>query len=740
VSFYIDIGQPDPDNLYLDTAIGGAITTALYWRSTARMDRAGAMEFAIPAGDAKADLVQPLYVARCYALLGGTWQQIAAGIIERIERKIDAAGNVLIVASGPDLLGELVPRIPLYSFSWINSGAGVTLTSALATLSFNAGSWTFTLSGTAPQETVYGEPVLDPILSTMVSLARRTYTHFYAVPGERTAIFTPDWTASGVRAVQAAGDLAAETCAITALTQIDDAGEVVSEIYPFGSGNAEARLTIAAKTRTVPAGYAVRSGGKGASIYSDAAENTYGAQLRVAVRQWKDISPLSSTTADMQTAANALFDEGLLWLQQHEQPQRFYQIDVAGAAAILRPLQTLRVVYRDLDQGIDIDEDLLILEATTEADADGVATVGLTVATVDRYPDSDVGEVVGRLAQAQLYATQPQFNANSYVLPYSKNVDQTETANFRFRFDTEVWQLTRCTFDFQLLPLESTVKTVGSSSPTSSASGDHSHTVSITGHTHDVTVPSHTHTVTIGSHTHDVTVAGHTHTVTIGSHTHSVPNHQHYIRIGGGSAPTYNVGFGAAGTAGGLVSNASGSDFNLPTNADSGGTTSGSGGSSTPTSSSGGGTTATSTSGGSSTPTSSSGGGTTATSTSGGSSTPTSASGGSHTHTVTPTITTTYGIYRDSAGNTFAVTDLEYSLDGSTWYNFSVGVNGYTTLGDGWTRVDLTALLQDSTTLRPTSANNLLRIRRKSTGATGKMATIDAQMNVRTIIQAVALT
>jgi hypothetical protein len=107
---------------------------------------------------------------------------------------------------------------------------------------------------------------------------------------------------------------------------------------------------------------------------------------------------------------------------------------------------------------------------------------------------------------------------------------------------------------------------------------------------------------------------------------------------------------------------------------------------------------------------------------------------------VTPTITTTYGIYRDSSSNVFAVTDLEYSLDGSTWYNFTVGVNGYTTLGDSWVRVDLTALLQNSTTLRPNNANNLLRIRRKSTGATGKMATIDAQMNVRTIIQAVALT
>ena len=91
------------------------------------------------------------------------------------------------------------------------------------------------------------------------------------------------------------------------------------------------------------------------------------------------------------------------------------------------------------------------------------------------------------------------------------------------------------------------------------------------------------------------------------------------------------------------------------------------------------------------------------------------------------------------AGNTFALTDLEYSLDGSTWYAFNVGVNGYASLGDNRHRVDLTALLQNSTTLRPVAANNLLRIRRKSTGATGKAGTIKAQLVVVPTVQALAL-
>ena len=97
-----------------------------------------------------------------------------------------------------------------------------------------------------------------------------------------------------------------------------------------------------------------------------------------------------------------------------------------------------------------------------------------------------------------------------------------------------------------------------------------------------------------------------------------------------------------------------------------------------------------------------------------------------------------YGVYRDSPSATFALTDIEYSMNGSTWYAFTVGVNGYASLGDSWHRVDLTALVQNATTLRPLASNNKLQIRRKAAGSTGKRATIDAQMSIRTIIQAIA--
>lgn len=105
----------------------------------------------------------------------------------------------------------------------------------------------------------------------------------------------------------------------------------------------------------------------------------------------------------------------------------------------------------------------------------------------------------------------------------------------------------------------------GSSTPTSSSTGGHSHTVTISNHTHGLTASwlntqeadghyhsyqaarvatdsgggttptsssssNHSHTVTIAAHTHKVTIDSHTHTV--GDHTHTVDGHTHDITFG----------------------------------------------------------------------------------------------------------------------------------------------------------------------------------------------------------------
>jgi hypothetical protein len=702
--------------------LGSGPLQALKWTSTTRMDKAGKFSCEIPANDPQVAQIVKRRTLRAWTAVNGIVEEIGAGIIDVIATSVASDGTATITIQGDDLLRELTWRsMQGQRLAYQSGGAWVPVThrQAVTLLDYYAPStWTLYAAPSPAVDSVYGQFVGESVLQAAVALAKLTRTHFYRDAG-RTLIFASAFSDSGMQAVQVAGELRPETCAIAELAIEEQSYDLIGRIYPYGAGQGAARLTLAATTRSAPTGYTLS---KTLNYIEHAATVTaYGQSI--ANLQWPEIAPISNTDTDLENASNALFDTALEYLRDRtERAYPTYRLTLAQCSRVLKPLQTIRVSYLDPNAGLNIDATLNIIEATTEVDADGIRTTGVVVTAGERWPDTDARTVAQAIQGGRQYQAHPQLNANAYVIPFTKNLDddQSNPANFRFRFDAEVTQVSRVTFDFQLLPLESTVKSVGGSSTTTAANGDHTHTV---------TVAAHTHTVTIASHTHSVSTSNHSHTVTISSHTHSVPNHTHYIRLTGGSSPTYPIGFGAAGTAGGLVHNASGSDFNYPTNSDSGSVTSNSGGSSTPTSSSGGGEALTSGSGGSSTPTSSSGG----------SSTPTSASGGSHTHTLTPTITTVYGVYRDSAGNTFAVTDLEYSLDGSTWYDFTTGVNSYESLGDGWYRVDLTTLLQAANSYRPRAANNLLRIRRKTAGAV-KKATIDAQLNVRTIIQALALT
>ncbi|AXO97174.1 phage tail spike protein [Bacillus anthracis] len=69
---------------------------------------------------------------------------------------------------------------------------------------------------------------------------------------------------------------------------------------------------------------------------------------------------------------------------------------------------------------------------------------------------------------------------------------------------------------------------------TYTASGDHSHSVSIPSHKHQVNIPNHSHSVTIPAHTHSVSIPDHSHQISIPNHTHTItlPDHIHDIQHG----------------------------------------------------------------------------------------------------------------------------------------------------------------------------------------------------------------
>lgn len=650
LEFYVDI-----ENATTGLKLGsGPLASVERWQYTARFDRAGTVGFVFSANDPQADIVQNRRVARAYALLNGAWTEVGAGRIDNIDTALDAQGRVSLNASGLDLLVELGDR-NVGSLE-IGAGSGEVHAAALTAIGALApAGWTFIPEASPDNDFVYARYGGESVLGALIHLAERTQTHFYR-SANRTVVFTSSFADSGIRAIQATGNLAAETCAITNLKRTVDTHDLLTRISPYGSGQGNARLTLAATSRSAPVGYTLSAASN--YIENTSATSTYGLVNHPEV-EFKEITPISNTDADLQAAANMLFDAALEELRRRSSlaSQETYNISIAGCSELLRPLQTIRVIYRDTDQGIDIDEDLYILEATWEVDASGARTSKLIVSTDDRWPANDASAAADRAVEGRVFQAHPQLNANSWWENATLYVGDNQTdhiGEFPFVLGNETVTVNQVLFRYKVSSIMSFTSTVAGSSTSSGASSASS---------------------SAGGSAHD----------------HDIPDHAHRIIVSNGTAARAITG----GVAGGNIllsyGGVSAGDLEILTIPD------------TP-------DVATSQTENSHT------------------------HNIDHTHTFTPTITTTYGIYKESGANTYTLANLEYRINGGSWVSLDTGV----LTSASYYELDITASVCSATTFRPNQENNLIEIRRKTAAGTGKTAMIYAKLGVRTTIQAVA--
>lgn len=719
---YIDIENASGQKLG-----SGPITSASQWRSVARMDRAGAFDFEMPASDPKAFTVQKKRIARAYCFINRQRTEVGAGIIDNTVKKPGPDGKVSLRVSGNDLLRELTYRSVLDLKLYLGGNPVSHATAVAAVGVFAPAGWTFTPDGSPANDSVYGYFNGEKVLAGMIKVSEKSQNHFYRGVG-RSLVFASTFTPSGVRAIQARGDLSPATCAITSLTEQIDTYEMMNRIYPRGSGNAKAQLTLRATTRTAPTGFVLNKTAN--YIEHTASIATYG--LIEEQVDYREIGPILNTTPDIVAASNALFDAALETLKRRstELEQATYTATIAGCSQLLRPMQTIRLIYRDVASGMDIDANLNILEATWQIDKSGLYTTALKVSNADRWPKSDVGTLADSIEVGHVYQALQQLNANSYVATYNKNIDADYSATFRFRFGNEVTQLSQVLFEFQLLPFESTVKTIavltvtsgagGSSVQSASSGGSHTHSVTVPSHSHTVTIAAHSHTVTIAAHTHTVTIPAHSHSVTIPGHTHSVPDHDHYLTVSPDPGGTRTI---KGGIGGGLIffsyDGIAAGDKQAYTDPASGATTSGSTSTVNNSSTDKADVINSSSQLAQTTPSSSQLAQTTPSSDTVSQSVQTSSSSGTHTHTVTvpshthtltPDIRTVYGIFREDEDRTYVIEDLEYRVNSGSWIDLDTATDG----GDSWYALDITDAVMDADTFRPLQTSNTIEIRPKT--------------------------
>ena len=550
----------------------GPITTAPGFDQTKRLDRAGEFACPAPATDSRAALIVKKRVLRCRGIVNGAVEDLGAGVIDKTS--VSAGGAPVLQVNGGGLERELTYRS--VGFLEISDGAGGGVSTALADImAFAPAGWSIdVVNGYATTTNlVYANFAGESVLAALVKLAEHTGEHF-RFDGRKLVWLRKAFTSSGVRAVQVVDPVAIESQAnlaiITDLNEVEDSFDLLSRIYPFGSGTGEARLTLGPTTKSAPAGYTLDAANN--YLKHDSAESTYGRIDRYL--SFKDIRPISNTSPDLVSAANALFDAAYEYLSRYATPAKFYSLSVAKLDTEVLPGQTIHVVYRRVVDGftaIDIDADLYVLETTTRVDTAGVRTVGMVVATVDRWPVSDDEMLAGEMDQGKVFEAFPQMNANAHVVSYSEPMDDAKGAQFDFWLGEEVVTVNQVLLRFKIEPLRSTVKSAasgGGSTQTSeggagtqetaqndggmtTSDGSHVHVTYVLGPVtpnistigwyqdgglvtpvnsadddyefhagvspaHEHTIPDHTHTVTIANHTHDVTIPSHTHSMVYG--------------------------------------------------------------------------------------------------------------------------------------------------------------------------------------------------------------------------------
>ena len=528
--------------IYNGSTLTGVIASGRKWRNIDRLNRAGTFSFTMPLSDPKSDLIQGKRTAMGYLVIDGVRRFIGGGVIDERQVRVETGRNGFELSVGGDnLLRELTNRS--VGFLRLDDGAGGGITTALAEImSFASTGWSFdTVNGyDTTGVDVYGSFAGELVLDAFIKVAEKFGQHFRLGEDRKLVWLRATTPSSGVRALQslspeAEGD--ANVCLIRSFAQIKKTFDLVTRVYPFGAGNGNARLTMLASTVTEPSGYTLDKTNNYLEI--DAGTAQYGLIERYVA--FKDVRPISNTTPDVQSAADALFTAAKTYLDQNSTEQTTYDLDVVGLNKIIYPGETIHVSYRDYSDGykaLDVNSDLVILETTTEISDADVRTVNCKVSNIAKWNvDDDANLVSQQIGESRVFESHDQLSASVDTLTYRDEMDNTHGASMRFWLGDEYASIQRAVLRFQIQPLRSTVKSVAGSS-TSTASGGGSTTASGGGSTSGsggsstetssntaLTTQSTSVPSTPSSHLHGVTA--HTHTISLSGHTHSTPNHSH---------------------------------------------------------------------------------------------------------------------------------------------------------------------------------------------------------------------
>jgi hypothetical protein len=265
------------------------------------------------------------------------------------------------------------------------------------------------------QNDVYLQLDGENCLEALVKIAEVTGEHFRLGTGRNVVWLQDDPLTSTyvARAVKLDGADPADVLSgsdrigITGIERVEDTYELFTRIYPRGAGFGSAQVTLERTTKTAASPYALSASNN--YIVNNDAEITYGR-----IDKWayfRDIAAAQNVEPDITLASDALYDVAYHDLRHNSQANQAYTLEIVAPNTIINPGQRLRVVYTRFVDGVaelNVNEDLIVLEATNEIDSTGVRTTAVQVSTVDAWPRNDDDVLVGLAEDMRTLSTKPQ--------------------------------------------------------------------------------------------------------------------------------------------------------------------------------------------------------------------------------------------------------------------------------------------------------------------------------------------
>lgn len=441
---------------------------------TRALDGAGSFNFTVPALDSNAlAVLQNKRRVRIFIQHESAARELGRGVIETVQR--DDAGSKQIRVSGPDEIAYLKYK----NTGLARSYNGATVSAAMTALTGLAG---WTASGTNTN-TVSMRFNGESVLKAVQTLTEQQGIHFRngsTVGQIEFGVFGAD---SGLRAMRTEVGIEREAELNDALIWIEDLAlttdskDIYNYLIPLGGGEGEAALTLEKSTRTTP--YTVQTGTRpdGRTFWFLSASSSISAYGQIEkVGTFKNIAPLSNTDADIQNAANALYDATAAYLQRYAVPLDSYTLTAKKGRATLKPGDKIRVVYKGeiaTDEGAlvwrDINALFWVMEVSERHGTTGDSW-SLKIATVDRVEQDIAQVIIGAIDDIELNNIIVQTYPTVAPYVYQRDIAPSYPARIPVRVTDAVFKLNRCNIRLKTAPFRSNV-TGGA------AGGNHDHVI-----------------------------------------------------------------------------------------------------------------------------------------------------------------------------------------------------------------------------------------------------------------------